>query len=253
VAGKDDIVSRAKELQRQPLPKRFYKTASFGPSKSGGFAILLDGRPIRTPGRAGVEVPAEELARRVAAEWEGQGEEIDPATMPLTRLVNTTVESAGRDDEALRAEILRYAGSDLLLYRATEPADLVNRQREVWDKALQDFARRFDVHFEPVAGIMHRAQPEAALARISNIASALGRFSLMATISATSLAGSAILALGAAHRVFGRDFAWDAAHVDEDFNISRWGEDAEAAARRRFRRADFDAAMDVIELAGLER
>ena len=73
MAGKDDIVSRAKELQRQPLPKRFYKTASFGPSKSGGFAILLDGRPIRTPGRAGVEVPAEELARRVAAEWEKGG------------------------------------------------------------------------------------------------------------------------------------------------------------------------------------
>ena len=255
MSGKDDkidIVARAKELQRHKLPKRFYKTAGVGPASGGGFEVLLDSRAIRTPGRAKVEVPSEELARRLAAEWQAQGEDIDPATMPLTRLVNTTVESAGRDDAALRAEIHCYAESDLLLYRATEPDDLVARQREVWDKALADFARRFDVHFEPVVGITHHPQPEAALVRIEQIIAALGRFTLMATASATSLAGSAVLALGAAHGVFDRDFAWAAAHVDEDFNIARWGEDEEAAARRRFRRADFDAAMDVITLVGLD-
>lgn len=248
---RDDGYGRVQRTMRREPPKRFYKAATIGPAGNGRFAVLLDGRPILTPGKAKVEVPSEALASRLAAEWAGQGERIDPATMPLTRLVNTTVESGATSMRALCAEIVRFAGSDLLLYRAEAPEELVAKQAEFWDKALDLFAERFGVTFVPAMGIVHHPQPQATLAGIETIVSTYGPFSLMALTSATAIAGSAILVLGAAHDLFTRDFAWDAAHVDEDFNIATSGEDSEATARRHFRRADFDAALDVVVMVGL--
>ncbi|MEX0859896.1 MAG: ATP12 family protein, partial [Cucumibacter sp.] len=249
---RDDGYGRVQRTLRRELPKRFYKAATVGPAGNGRFAVHLDGSPIRTPGKAKVEVPSEALATRLAAEWAGQGARIDPATMPLTRLVNTAIESGATSMQALRAEIVRFAGSDLLLYRAEAPEELVAKQAEFWDKALDLFAERFGVTFVPAMGIVHHPQPQAMLVRIAAIVAGFGPFSLMALTSATAIAGSAILVLGAALDLFTRDFAWDAAHVDEDFNIVTSGADSEAAARRRYRRADFDAALDVVEMVGLD-
>lgn len=247
----EDGFGRAQKLQQRELPRRFYKQATVAPVDDG-YAVQLDGRPIRTPGKALVAVPAEALAERLAAEWAAQGETIDPATMPFTRLVNTTVEAGDGVRDALIAEIVNFAGTDLTLYRAESPAELVARQQALWDRALSAFSERFDVRFEPTVGVVHREQPAETLERIGAVAAVFGPFALMALTSATGIAGSAVLTLGAVHGLFGRDFAWDAAHVDEDFNIAQWGEDHEAAERRRLRRADFDAAMDVIGMVGIE-
>jgi len=250
-ANRPEGAQSVRNAQRRELPRRFFKEATVAPAQ-GGFAVLLDGRPIRTPGKALVAVPAEALAARLAAEWAAQGERIDPATMPLTRLVNTTVEAGTDATPGLRDEIVKFAGADLVLYRVDGPADLVARQEAFWDEALAVFSARFDVVFAATVGVVYKAQPPETLERMEAIVSTLGHFSLMALTSATAITGSAVLALGAAHRLFDRDFAWVAAHVDEDFNVARWGEDAEAAARRNARRVDFDSAMTVVEMVGLD-
>ncbi|WP_029039810.1 ATP12 family chaperone protein [Cucumibacter marinus] len=245
-AHRDDGYGRAQKHAQRQLPKRFYKTADVAEGEGGLFRVLLDGKPIKTPGRATVEMPSKALAEKVAGEWGSQGEFIDPALMPFTRLVNTSVESGEQVIPALRAEIVKYAGTDLLLYRADGPDSLVERQAEHWDKALADFARRFDIRFVATTGIMHQQQSEETLTRVDRLTEGFGVFSLMAVTSITAITGSAVLSLGLAHDLFERDAAWAAAHVDEDFNISQWGEDSEAAARRSKRREDYDAALDIL-------
>lgn len=248
--NREDGFARARRLQKRELPRRFYKEVSVG-EMAAGFAVLLDGRRLRTPGKAEVVVPARALAEKLASEWRAQAERVDPATMPLMRLVNTAVEGGTAAAPALCEEVVRYAGSDLLLYRADAPAELAARQAEIWGAALAQFGGRFGIEFAPTAGIVHRAQPPESLEKVASLAAAFGPLALTALVSATGLTGSAILALGVAHSLFERDFAWEAAHLDEDHNISQWGEDAEAAARRAFRRAEFDAAIDVIETVGI--
>lgn len=245
-----DGVARARRLQRRELPKRFYKTVTVGEAESG-FTVLLDGRPVRTPGKRTVALPARALAETLAAEWQAQTERIDPARMPHTRLVNTAIEGGAAAAPAFREDIVKFAGSDLLLYRADAPAELAARQEEIWGAALVQFAERFGTEFAPTVGIVHRPQPAESLAKVASLAAEFGPFALTALVSATGLTGSAILALGVAHGLFDRDFAWNAAHLDEDHNIAQWGEDAEAAARRAFRRAEFDAAVDLIEMVGI--
>src|SRR5689334_3043238 len=132
-AHRDDGYGRAQAHAKRELPKRFYKDASVIPYE-GGFAVGLDGRVPRTPGMKHVVVPSRALAEAMAAEWAAQGEFIDPQTMPLVRLVNSAVEAGNETMPALRAEIVKYAGNDLLLYRADAPEGLVARQEEFWDE-----------------------------------------------------------------------------------------------------------------------
>lgn len=241
-----DGYGRAQHMQAPQLPKRFYKDVAVADRENGFFALLLDGKPVRTPGRKTVEVPSRLLAERMAVEWGAQETHIDPLTMPVTRIANTAVEAANAAEDKLRAEIVKYGSSDLLYYRAEEPEELVSRQAEHWDRALESFETRYDVRFNLAKGIVHQDQPPETLTRLEGITGQYDGFALTALVSVTSLTGSAILALGLSDSLFTRDFAWEAAHVDEDFNISRWGEDAEAAARRARRREDFDAALDML-------
>ncbi len=248
--NREDGFARARRLQRRELPKRFYAEVTVG-AAAAGHTVLLDGRPLRTPGKTSVNVPARALADKLAAEWRAQGERIDPATMPLTRLVTTALEGGKGTAAALRKEIVKFGGSDLLLYRADAPAELAARQEEVWGTALATFTDRFGAEFAPTVGVVHREQPPESLEKVAALAAAFGPFALSALVSATGLTGSAILTLGVAHGLFDRNLAWAAAHLDEDHNIAQWGEDAEAAARRAYRRAEFDAAIDLIEMVGI--
>jgi chaperone required for assembly of F1-ATPase len=254
-AGKhlDDGYGRSQKQQARHLPKRFYKAASVAKADNGLFAVHLDGKPIRTPGRKLVAVPSEALAERLAGEWDAQGEKVVPDTMPLTRLVNTTIEGGRAVMTELRAEIVKYAGHDLLLYRAEAPRELVARETELWDAALALFSKRYDLRFVVARGVVHRDQPAELLERIETVAQHYGLFSLMALTSVTAITGSAVLALGLGDQLFEREFAWAAAHVEEDYNITQWGELAEIAERRAQRRTEFDAALDIVELVEAER
>ncbi|MFS8038760.1 ATP12 family chaperone protein [Xanthobacter sp. AM11] len=247
-AAADDPVARARAAQRTPLPKRFYKEVGVGDG-AAGYTILLDGRPVRTPARSLLALPSRPLAEAVAAEWAAQGEEINPFAMPLTRLVNVALDRVGPEAEVVRDEVVRYAGSDMLFYRAEAPQGLVAWQAEAWDPVLDWLHASHGARFFLSQGVRHVTQPEASLAQVRALVP-LAPLPLAAVHSITTLTGSALLALAVAQGALGVDQAWAAAHVDEDWNRRQWGEDEIAAARRAARRTEMDAAAQLLALVG---
>lgn len=233
----------------RPSPRRAYKAAAVAEG-NGSFRVLLDGRPARTPGRAELAVPRRALAGAVAAEWAAQGERIDPLTMPLTRLVNSAIDGVRGREREVRADICKYAGSDLLCYRAPGPEELVRRQAEGWDPVLAWAREALGACLVTGEGIVPVAQPRAAGAAIAKALAELEAFALTAHHVMTTLTGSALLALAHARGRLSAEQAWAAAHVDEDWQISQWGWDAEAKARRDRRWAEMQAASRLLELLG---
>ena len=244
---RDDGYGRAQAHVKRELPKRFYKDVGVK-TVGEGFAIALDGKVPKTPGLKPVVVPSEAVAAAMVEEWAAQREFIDPATMPMTRLVNSAIEAGEESMPALRAEIVKYAGIDLLLYRADTPDSLVQRQEELWDGALVKLARHFSVAFQPTIGIVHQAQPPATLAKLGQALEDEPLLPLTAMNAITSITGSGLLALALRHHLLDPESVWLAAHVDEDHNIAMWGEVEEIAVRRGKRRAEFDAATRLLGL-----
>jgi chaperone required for assembly of F1-ATPase len=184
----------------------------------------------------------------VAAEWQAQGDRIDPAAMPLTRLVNTALDGViGREAE-VRAEIAKYAASDLLCYRAETPAELVQRQAQAWDPVLAWARAELGAPLATRQGIAPLSQPQAAISAIEGILAKLDALALTAHHVMTTLTGSAVLALAHASGRLTAEEAWTAAHIDEDWQISQWGEDAEAKASRARRWAEMQAASRLLAL-----
>src|SRR5581483_3287885 len=234
----------ARASARTPLRRRFYKEAGVAEA-DGGFAITLDGKPIRTPSGRQVVVPARALADAVAAEWAAQGETIDPVNMPLTRIANSVVEGVVDRVELVTDDLAKYFEADLLFYRAGHPEGLVAREAAHWDPVLFWAAEALGAHFILSEGIMHVKQPDEAL-RAARSALPGDPWSVAALHVVTTLTGSALLALALAHGMRDADQVWAAAHVDEDWNIDQWGADEEAAARRATRLRDFGAAVAVL-------
>ncbi len=227
--------------------KRFYKEASAAACE-GGFSVQLDGRDIRTPGQAVLVLPSAGPAEAVAGEWAAQGERIEPATMPLMSLACTAIDQIAPNRGAAIGELLDYAGSDLLCYRAEHPEALVARQAEVWQPLLDWAARDLDAPLRAICGIRHEPQAEHALAALRRTVEVLDDLSLTALDCATRASGSLVIAL-ALHR--GRvdpDAAFEAAELDGTFQIELWGEDPEATRRRTAIRADLAAARRLFEL-----
>ena len=222
-------------------PKRFYRAVSVD-GAGLAFRVLLDGRPMRTPGKRELAVPSRALAEALAAEWEAQGERIEPAAMPLTKLVNSAIDGVSGREAEVRAEIAKYAASDLLCYRAEGPAELVRRQADAWDPVLAWARDALGAHLVLGQGIVPVAQSLAVTAAIERALAQLDAFSLAAHHVITTLTGSALLALAHAGGRLTAEEAWVAAHVDEDWQISQWGEDAEAKARRCRGWAEMQAA-----------
>lgn len=236
----------AQRLARPVLPKRFYKEVATRPHAEG-FAIVLDGRPIITPGRNTVAVPSGSLAEEIAAEWASQGETIDPATMPLTRIVNAAIDGVAREAAAVRADIVRYASSDLLCYRAKGPVSLVARQEALWSPVLAWAASRHGIRLYLTEGVTPVAQPRESLERVADAIADYQPLRLAALHVATTLTGSALLALAVAEGFISADSAWEAAELDETWQSEHWGADAEALRRAGNRRRDFAAAVRILE------
>lgn len=225
--------------------KRFYKDVTV----TDELGIALDGRVVKTPMKAPLLLPARALADAVATEWAEQGEEITPAIMTLTKLANTAIDRVCQHRVAIVQEVLDYADADLVCYRTDRPPDLVARQVKAWDPVV-DWARTdLDAPFEVTDGVRHRPQPEAALAAFGVAVRALSDFELAAYHSIMTLTGSALIAMMLARRAILPEAAWVAAHVDEDYQIAHWGQDAEAEARRAARHAEFMACCRFLTLA----
>ncbi|MDB5448895.1 MAG: synthase complex assembly factor 2 [Phenylobacterium sp.] len=221
-------------------PRRFYKTVEVVEAvdaHGGGFTVLLDGRNVRTPHNARLVLPTRALADEVAAEWAGQGETIELATMHATRLANTALDSIPQAREATAEQIADYAGSDLLLYFAESPEGLLRRQFERWNPLLERAEAEARLSFVRASGIVHRAQPAETLAEVRAIALGLDDFGLAGLAFGAALFGSAILAIGVQRRWLTGDQAFELSRLDESWQEEQWGVDAEAAERtERLRR-----------------
>lgn len=228
--------------------KRFYKTVSLAADPAGQ-AIQLDGRGVKTPARAPLVLPTPALADAVAAEWDAQGDRVDPRTMPLTGLANAAIDRVAPDRAAFARGIALYAETDLLCYRAADPEELVARQLAEWDPLLAWARARYDIAFEVVAGIVHRAQPAATIARLTDAVLARDAFALAAFSPLTTIGGSLVTVLALAEGAIDPDGAFAATHLDELWQAEKWGEDALALEAREARRGDFLAAARFLVLA----
>lgn len=240
-----DPEQRARELSKRELPKRFYKQATHE-AADGGFVIHLDGRPVKTPGKSTLQLPNDALGKAVAAEWQAQEKEINPANMPLTRMANSAQDAVSVKFDEVADEITRFAGNDALCYRADDPQSLVEIQTRLWDPVVDWAGDLLGGRFTLIEGIMHVSQPEDLLAAYRTRLSDQTPLRLAALHTVTSLTGSALLALALNEGHMEADGVWLAAHVEEDFNIDRWGEDAEAAQIRAYKRMEFDAAALIL-------
>jgi chaperone required for assembly of F1-ATPase len=240
-----DPVRRAQIQMKNPLPKRFYKEVGIG-RDADRFTIELDGRPVKTPAKKTLSLPTRAAAELVASEWRDQVDVINPGKMPITRLVNSALDGVANELEAVLDDIVKYAGTDLLCYRAEAPQSLVEAQAGKWDPVLYWVADAFGARFILAEGIIHREQPASA---IEAYATALDKYrdplAVAALHTVTSLTGSALLALALAEGRITAEDAWTAAHADEDWNIEQWGSDAEAEARRAHRWQDMKASSDL--------
>lgn len=232
---------------QQAKAKRFYDTA-WSQACEDGWQILLDHRPVKTPLRGQLILPTQALAEAVAAEWEAQEAEIKPATMPLTRLSNSAIDRAApRRDEVIQG-LVAYGETDLLCYRAEWPQKLVTLQAEAWDPLL-DWARsELGADLKVVKGVIPTRQPDNAIAALEACVSGSDDFTLTAMNQMATLTVSLVLTLAVVRGFLSAEQAWRAAHVDEDWQISQWGEDAEARARREAQWADMAAAARFLAL-----
>lgn len=228
------------------LPRRFYREAGVAQVPEG-YVLTLDGRPARTPAKAPLALPTRRAAEAVAAEWARQGELIDPAGMPLTRLANSAIDGVAHRRDDVRDDVARYGSSDLLCYRAEDPRRLVARQSEVWDPVLAWADEALGARFVVATGVMFREQPAETLAAVARaVAAHDDPFALAGLSTMTSLTGSVVLALAVARGRLSAQQAWIAAHIDEDFQMEVWGEDDEAMLRRAARWRDMEAAAALI-------
>ena len=243
-----DPTEAARRSLRPKLRARFYDQTGLGEA-GGAFAVLLNGKPVLTPARHALAAPSRSLAESIAAEWQVQRELIDPARMPLTRLANSIIDGVAKQPAPVAAEIEKFLGSDMLLYRAAEPEGLVASQKRHWDPVLEWARDALGARLVMAQGIVFVPQPAESIAAA---AKSIPReppydpWRLGALNSVTVLTGSALLALALAHGRLTLDEAWAAANVDEDWNMARWGRDDAAQERLALRFAEMQAAALVL-------
>lgn len=219
-------------------PKRFWKAAR-AEAAGDGYAVTLDGRPVRTPARAPLVLPTLALAEAIAAEWDAQQDRVDPASMPLTRTANSAIDKVAAQHGEVAALIAAYGGTDLLCYRAEDPQGLVARQDAVWTPLLDWAAQALGARLHPVRGVMFAPQDDAVLARLEARVRALTEFQLAAFHDLVSLSGSLIIGFAAAYGHASPEALWEASRLDEIWQAEQWGEDEEAMAQAALKKTAF--------------
>lgn len=221
--------------------KRAYREVRAA-SAGAGWRIMLDARELQTPARLPLLLPRQELAAAIAAEWQAQSDKIVPSTMPLMRLAATAVDRVAPERQRTIDEIVGYAETDLVCYRAERPEDLVSRQTAAWQPLVDWAILRFDAPLLVVTGVIPKRQSPAVAAALRATISEMDEFWLAALHEATTLCGSVVIGLALTERLLDAEAAWRASQLEESYQIEKWGEDAEAAQRRADIRRDLEAA-----------
>jgi chaperone required for assembly of F1-ATPase len=226
---------------------RFYKTVRVAAAEEG-HTVTLDGRPVKTPGGSILSMPTKALAKAVAGEWRAQESKIRPHTMPLTQLLVTAIDRVARERRAVIGQVVGYAGTDLVCYRAEYPPDLVERQQTGWQPLLAWLEQSHKVRLEVTSGIVPVAQSRAALDALNRVVEAMDDFELTALAGITAACGSLVIALALVAGHIDAETAYELSQLDESHQIERWGEDPEATARRAGLRADIAAAARFLDM-----
>ena len=243
-------VKLAQFAMRTPLPEKFYKHADFA-SEGDRYHLLLDGRKARTPSKNYLAVKTGEAASLLAAEWNAQERVINPAEMHVTRIINAAIDHVTDKMADVSAEIVKYAGSDLICYRAGEPDKLVERQRAVWDPVVDWMRDQFGIRLNLAEGVIFVAQSPQTIGSIHSVITSYDDpVALSALHVLTTLSGSVALALAVAKGHMSATDAYDASELEADFTAEVWGVDEEALYRRQRRKSEFDSAARLLRSIG---
>lgn len=223
---------------------RFYRTSSVQ-AADDGYAVVLDGRPVKTPQtRAPLVVPTPQLAEAAAAEWAAQGETVDPASMPVTAITSTALDlDRHRDD--LVATIARHAETDPVCYWVTEPTRLREWQQVSWQPLLDWLALSYDARLNVTTGLLPISQPPDATKALGDAVGAMDRFHLAALSAAVAATTSLVIGLALLDRRLDAESAFTAAELEATYQIEQWGADSEVTDRRARVYADLRAAERV--------
>lgn len=229
------------------MTKRFYEHATAAQCE-GGFSVELDGRAVKTPAGSPLVLPTNALAEAVAAEWDAQGDEIDPKSMELMPLAGTALDRVPDVREGLIEGLLRYADTDLLCYRAGHPEDLAKRQYEAWQPLLDWAADELGGRLNVTEGVIPVTQDESAHTAFKAVLDGCSNWELTALGELVGISGSLVVGLALYKGHIDVDQALKVCHVDEDHQIELWGEDFEAKASRENKAKDLRAAFTFLEL-----
>lgn len=235
-------------MSEQVPIKRFYKDVSIAP-QDGRFAIRLDGRSARTPGRKSLSATTQALAETVAQEWRNQKAEIDQRSMPISGMLTASIDGGASARDGWRDEVLKFLGTDLVCYRATSPEALAARQAEIWDPYLDFMRACFGAPLVKTTGIVAVSQPDAAISALRRALEGEKPETLFGLQVATAIAGSAVLALAVWKGAASPADAFAASRLDERFQEEKWGVDDEAKAREARLEEDFQTAAWFLSLA----
>ena len=219
-------------------PKRFWQNATVV-AQDDGFAVHLDGKSVRTPGKRALVVPTDAMAQRIAAEWQAQEEKIDPESMPWTRSANSAIEKVSEARAGVEDHLIDYAGTDLLCYRATGPASLIARQTAAWDPILDWAEQTFKAKLVTTSGVMPVAQPEESLKRLAQAMPPMSNFQMTGFYELVALSGSFLIGLAAIHSFRSDADLWAASRIDETWQFEQWGADEEAAEAAEVKKSAF--------------
>lgn len=229
--------------------RRFWKEVSLEQS-TFGYAVRLDGRPVKTPTRNELALPTKRLADAVVAEWESVEKTVDPMRMPMTGFANAAIDRVGVDRDDFAAAIAAYGETDLFCYRAAEGEALAERQAEIWDPWMNWARDRYDVSFVIIEGIMHQPQPELTLGKLRAAVAARGTFELAAMAKLAHLSGSLIATLAVVEHAGSAQEIWNATCLDELWQEELWGADHWAQKNRSDREGEFLQAVRFLDLLG---
>jgi chaperone required for assembly of F1-ATPase len=222
-----------------PLHARFFKEVSVA-AQQGGHGVMLDQRQLRTPAKLPFLAPTAALAEACAEEWRAQSAQVKPETMPLTKLVNVAIDHTPRTRARIIESIAGYAATDLVCHRAEKPAELVARQAEAWDPLVRWAGENLGAPLNVVTGVIAAPQPDEAREGLAAAADAFDDFMLTGLARAVGMAGSGVIGLAFARGAMTPQSVWEAASLDDLWQLETWGEDFIARQRLDGLKAEFD-------------
>jgi len=230
-------------------PKRFWKKVDVV-SLEKGFCIKLDEKILKTPAKKEMLLPTKALAKKIAAEWDRQVDEIDPNSMPFTKSANAALDKVFEQIEEVSSLVCDYGDTDLLYYRADSPAELKMRQQSSWDPIIDWAKETFEVKINCGTGILYIPQERELIYKLSKEISVLSSFQLTGLYDIVSITGSLILGLATINGRLSAEEAFNLSRIDELWQIEQWGVDEEAQAVSDLKYGSIMHAQEFFTLSG---